>query len=58
MFHHTVEGVTAKVRPLLSSVRDLALRVTGDLKPVGDKLRLFARPDILAPAWFPALMKE
>jgi len=57
-FHHTVEGVTAKVRPLLSRVRDLALRVTGDLKRVGDHLTLYARPDILAPAWFPALMKE
>ncbi len=57
-FHHAVEGVTAKVRPLLSRVRDLALRVTGDLKRVGDQLRLYARPDILAPTWFPALMRE
>lgn len=57
-FHHTVTEVTAKVRPLLSRVRDLALRVTGDLKRIGNQLRLYVRPDILAPAWFPALMRE
>ena len=56
-FHRTVEGVTAQVRPLLSRVRDLALRVTGELKRVGDRLLLYVRPDILAPAWFPALMR-
>jgi len=57
-FHHTVEGVTVKVRPLLSRVRDLALRVAGDLKRVGEKLMLHVRPDILAPAWFAALMRN
>ena len=56
-FHRTVEGATVQVRPLLSRVRDLALRVTGELKKVGDQLFLYVRPDILAPTWFPALLR-
>lgn len=56
-FHRTVDGATVQVRPLLSRVRDMALRVSGELKQVGKRLFLYVRPDILAPTWFPALMR-
>lgn len=56
-FHRTIEKSTTQVRPLLSRVRDMALRVTGELKKVGKQVLLTVRPDILAPTWFPALMR-
>lgn len=54
-FHRLVDSVNRGVRPLLGRVRDLALRVPVELKKAGKSLVLYIRPDILAPAWFPAL---
>ena len=54
-FHHFLDGATQEVRPLLMRVRDLALRIPVELKKAGKKVALYVRPDILAPAWFPAL---
>ena len=45
------------VRPLLARVRDMALRVPCELRQRGRRLLLAVSPDILAPAWFPALMR-
>ena len=54
-FHRFLDGATQEVRPILTRVRDLALRIPVELKKAGKKLALYVRPDILAPAWFPAL---
>jgi hypothetical protein len=45
------------VRPLLARVRDMALRVPCTFKKIGQRLRLIVCPDLLEPAWFPALMR-
>ena len=57
-FHRLVDGVTQPVRPLLGRVRDMALRVPGALRLVGEKLKVYVQPDILAPVWFPALTRN
>jgi hypothetical protein len=54
-FHRVLDDITQEVRPLLARVRDLALRVPVELKQAGKELALYLRPDILAPAWFPAM---
>lgn len=57
-FRQTSEGQPMRpVRPLLSRVRDMALRVPCMLKKVGQHLRLIVSPDLLEPTWFPALMR-
>jgi hypothetical protein len=45
------------VRPLLARVRDMALRVPCAFLKIGQRLRLIVCPDLLEPAWFPALMR-
>jgi hypothetical protein len=57
-FHRLLDGVTQPVRPLLARVRDLALRVPCTLKKVRRTLILHIQPDILAPDWFPALIRN
>ncbi len=57
-FHQLVDDATQKIRPLLARVRDLALRVPGELRKAGKELVLYARPDLLAPVWFPALVRN
>lgn len=55
-YHRTIQGLTDTVLPLLSRVRDMALRVPCELRKIGKRLRVLVKPDILAPGWFPALM--
>lgn len=57
-YHRTLDGVMQPIRPLLARVRDLALMVPVELRKMGAKLILYARPDILAPAWFPAFARR
>ena len=57
-FHRLLDGVTLPVRPILARVRDLALRIPVELRKVKGKLVLYARPDILAQVWFPALARQ
>lgn len=56
-FHRLLDGTTQAVRPLLARVRDLALRVPGELIRHRGRLRLYVRPDILEPAWFPSMVR-
>jgi hypothetical protein len=39
-FHQLADDVTQKVHPLLARVRDMALRVPGELRTVGKELVL------------------
>jgi hypothetical protein len=55
-FHRLLDGVP--VRPLLARFRDVALRVPCELRIVGERLHLYVQPDILAPVWFPALVRD
>jgi hypothetical protein len=57
-FHRLLDGLTQPVRPLLDRFRDMALRVSGELRKVGEHLHLYVQPDILAPVWFPAIARE
>jgi hypothetical protein len=57
-FHRLLDGITQPVKPLLARVRDLALRVPCAVRRIGPRLRLQVRPDILAPAWFPGLVRN
>jgi hypothetical protein len=57
-FHRLLNGMTQPVRPLLSRVRDLALRVPCLLKTVGERTFILNLPDIQAPDWFPALVRN
>lgn len=56
-YQRVVRGVADTVRPLLARVRDMALRVPCELRRIGKRLRVIVSPDILAPTWFPALMR-
>ena len=57
-YHRNLDGVMNPIRPLLARVRDMALRIPGEVRKVGQKLVLYTRPDILAPNWFPALARN
>ena len=56
-YQRVVRDVMDTVRPLLARVRDMALRVPCELRQRGRRLVLAVSPDILAPTWFPALMR-
>ena len=57
-FHRLLDGITQPVRPLLGRVRDLALRIPVEIRRAKRGLVLYARPDILARSWFPALARR
>jgi len=56
-YQRTLHAVRQTVLPLLTRVRDMALRIPCEIKKIKRRLHITARPDVLAPEWFPALMK-